>query len=160
MESTTTTTTTHTTSVSVNVNYATSPLGILRICEIILGLICWAIIASLPGLNWSSPYQFVMFVAVTSWILTVILFIIYIAALQASMCSGAPWAIIELIFNGSWALMYFIAACVSAAYAGSNSLLIAGTVFAWFTTLTYVVHTALAYKEYRGGSFGGGSVNT
>ncbi|XP_078482241.1 MARVEL domain-containing protein 1 [Ciona intestinalis] len=161
MESqTTTTTTTHTTTVSMNVNYVTSPLGILRICEMVLGLICWAIVASIPWLNHSPPWQFVMFVAVTSWIMTVILFIIYVGAFHASICSGLPWAIIELLFNGFWAVFYFIAACVAAAYTNGWSLLVAATVFAWFTTICYVVHAAFAFKEYRGGSFSGSSVNT
>lgn len=62
-----------TTSVSFNLNYVTSVPGILKIAEMVLGLICWAIIASAGTffLNNSPAHQFVMFVAVTSWILTV-----------------------------------------------------------------------------------------
>ena len=75
MEETTTTTTTVTSSTTVitcNTSYLLSVPGILKIAEVILGLLCWALIASVGGTAFSRPHQFVMFVAVTSWILTLL----------------------------------------------------------------------------------------
>jgi len=61
-------------SVSLNINYLTSPGGILKIMEFVFGLICWAPIAAIikPSCHVSqcSAYQFVMFVSITAWILT------------------------------------------------------------------------------------------
>ena len=70
MEETRTTSTTTTTSIVCDVTYITSLPGILRILELVFGLLCWALIASTSASLYSSAFRFVMFVAVTSWLLT------------------------------------------------------------------------------------------
>ena len=56
-----------TTKIDFNPRFLTQPKGILTIAEIALGLLCWTLTA---GFLYNSPHQFVMFVAVMSWILT------------------------------------------------------------------------------------------
>ncbi|XP_076816024.1 CKLF-like MARVEL transmembrane domain-containing protein 8 [Clavelina lepadiformis] len=153
MEETTTTTTTVTSSTTVitcNTSYLLSVPGILKIAEVILGLLCWALIASVGGTAFSRPHQFVMFVAVTSWILTLITLVIYLSACHVHTCSGAPWSIIEFTFNAFWAFFYVIASCVSAAFTGSVPNLAAATAFAFFTSIAYVIHAIWSYKIWRG----------
>jgi len=67
---TTTTTTTTTETVTCNVGYIKSLPGILRLLELVLGLLCWALISSTYIAIISSAHRFVMFVTVTSWVLT------------------------------------------------------------------------------------------
>ncbi|XP_078492871.1 MARVEL domain-containing protein 1-like [Ciona intestinalis] len=129
--------------------YLFSPQAGLQIWEIIFGLICWAIVASHPVLPWSPAWQFVMFVSVSSWCLTLIRFVICLAAVNDRVCPQLSWHKIELIFNGFSTLLYFIASCIAAAYTGGFSRLIAATVFAGLTTMVYVMHTALAFKDYK-----------
>ena len=56
-------------SLSCNVNYITSPAGVLKILEIVFGLIAWALFASSYDHS-SGAHQFVLFVTVTSWLTT------------------------------------------------------------------------------------------
>ena len=61
---------------------------------------------------------------------------------------------IEFIYNGGWAILYFVAACVSAAYTYNSSQLIAATVFAFFTTIAYALHGLFEFMEWRGTPIG------
>ncbi|XP_076816619.1 MARVEL domain-containing protein 1-like [Clavelina lepadiformis] len=158
-------TTGRTSSVSFNLNYVTSIPGVLTILELVFGLICWALLASFPFSTFFAGFQFALFVTITSWLLTLILFVIYLFGLHANACSGAPWSIIDFGHNALWSLMYFIAACVIAAYADGFDTLIASAVFAFIVTAIYLIHTFISFKEWRGGfpwqqSSSGSSVNT
>nr|XP_002130442.1 CKLF-like MARVEL transmembrane domain-containing protein 8 [Ciona intestinalis] len=142
------TSTTTTTAVPTK-QYLFSPQASFQIWEMIFGLICWAIIASHTLLQSSPAWQFVMFVSVSSWSLTLIRFVICLADVNDKVCPGLSWKNNELIFNGFSTLLYFIASCVAAAYTGGFSRLIAATVFACFTTMVYTVHTALAIRDNK-----------
>ena len=59
---------TSTTEVNFNVRYLATPSGILRIVELLFGLLCWALTAEISP--WSPPHQYVMFASVTPWIIS------------------------------------------------------------------------------------------
>ena len=61
-------TTPRTTEFVFNPRYLMTPTGILRIIELVFGLICWALVAEISP--YSAPHQYVMFATVTPWILT------------------------------------------------------------------------------------------
>ncbi|XP_039273851.2 CKLF-like MARVEL transmembrane domain-containing protein 8 [Styela clava] len=149
-----------------NVTFFASPAGWFKIAEIILGLLVFALLApngyyrQIPGL------EFVMFVAVFVWILTIVLTVIYMFSLHSTVISGAPWDVIEFAFNVFCTLLYFIGAIVEAAFVGSYSVWVASTVFAWFLLIVYGCHTLYAYRVWKGelaclgGSNAGNDVNT
>lgn len=154
-----------TTRPTFNLGFFTSPAGWFKIAEIILGILVFSLIASsTPWDSEPSQLQFVMFVSITSWILTLILAVMYMFAIQSTVLSGAPWDIIEFAFNAFWSLFYFIAAIVEATVAGGSSHLGASTFFCFFITAVYICHTLYAFKVWRGqfpwgSSGGGGEVN-
>ena len=82
------------------------------------------------------------------------LFFICLFAINSNQLSNWPWLIIEFVFNGSWGVIYFVAACVSAAYTYNLGQLIAATVFAFFTTIAYLLHGLLDFMEWRGTPIG------
>ena len=60
-------------SISFNPEYLKTSEGVLKIVQFLFGLVCWSLVASVGVVlfcNNLSAYQFVMFVGVTSWILT------------------------------------------------------------------------------------------
>ncbi|XP_076816687.1 plasmolipin-like isoform X2 [Clavelina lepadiformis] len=138
--------------VSFNKDYLLSAPGVMKLGELIFGLLCWALVAAVylnPFIN-TPAYQFVLFVSVTSWILTTALFIVGVLGLNNSKFSTAPWGIIEFSFNASWGLLYFVASCVAAAYSGQRPHLIVATVFAFLTTNLYITDASFAYKQWKG----------
>ena len=87
------------------------------------------------------------------------LLFIYLFNLNATTLSEWPWSLIEFIYNGAWGVIYFIAACVSAAFVGIYfgifyEQLVASTVFAFFTTVAYLLHGVLEFMEWRGTPIG------
>ncbi|TNN00963.1 hypothetical protein fugu_012209 [Takifugu bimaculatus] len=59
----------------MDMSFLRSIVAILMIIEIVLGMIHWALIASTPYVH-AAAYGWVMFVAVTLWLLTIGLFVI------------------------------------------------------------------------------------
>ncbi|KAI8506878.1 hypothetical protein Bbelb_153170 [Branchiostoma belcheri] len=153
--------------ISFNIEYIKSIPGILKICELFFGLITWACVATYPyqlyagGLG--AGQHWVMFVAVTTWLITLILFILFVLSVPSNVpvLSGLPWPFIEMAYNGGASVLYFLAACVQAGttatrYAGSNvyTTYAAAAAFAFFTTVAYVADAFFAFQAWR--SQGGG----
>jgi len=90
---------------------------------------------------------------------------VYLFSLNSTVLAQWPWTLIEFIFNGCWGFIYFVAACVAAAYTyvcvyvgvaicAQSGQLIAGAVFAFFTTIAYILHGVLEFMEWRGTPIG------
>ena len=58
------------TSVRFTPEYLKCPEGVLKMFQILFGLVVWALTASEGGQCNLGSYQFMMFVGVTSWIMT------------------------------------------------------------------------------------------
>ena len=62
--------TTTTIAIGCNVNFLTSPVGILKIVEVVLGLIAWACAAHIPRYNGSAEIGFTLFAFISCWLIT------------------------------------------------------------------------------------------
>uniref|UniRef100_A0A2K6AH16 Plasmolipin n=1 Tax=Mandrillus leucophaeus TaxID=9568 RepID=A0A2K6AH16_MANLE len=80
----------------------------------VLGLLVWALIADTPY-HLYPAYGWVMFVAVFLWLVTIILFILYLFQLHMKLYM-VPWPLVLMIFNISATVLYITAfiACSAA----------------------------------------------
>lgn len=133
----------------------------LMIAEIVLGLLHWALIAS--TLYYKSPaYGWVMFVAVTSWLITLILFFIILFSVQRKLPS-VPWTLVVMVYYGVVTVLYLTAFITNAAsvyrwhfYYGHFA---AASFFAAVVTIAYGVSAFFAYLDWKGDG-GNAATNT
>ena len=80
-----------------------------------------------------------------------VLFVLHLFGFTITKFGSLSWPLIEVVFNGTCAVLYFVAACVSAAYTYRISQLIAATVFAFLTAIAYIaqrVFVVLGIRRY------------
>ncbi|XP_072551264.1 plasmolipin [Salminus brasiliensis] len=141
--------------VSMDLNFFKTIPGILLIAEIVLGLLVWALIAS-AFYQYVAAYGWVMFVSVTLWILSIILFIILFLNIQQKLTS-VPWPLVLLVFYGVATILYLTAFIANAASVSAYKYLsyhynhmAASAFFSIVVTLTYGASTVFAYLDWRG----------
>uniref|UniRef100_A0A8D3D4S0 Plasmolipin n=1 Tax=Scophthalmus maximus TaxID=52904 RepID=A0A8D3D4S0_SCOMX len=117
-----------------DVSFIRSIPALLMVAEILLGLLHWALIASAPY-TLVPAYGWVMFVAVTLWILTTILFFMI---LSDEMC---------LMLSPPLPLLCF-ASCSHVS--PSFCLCVCGQFFGAVVTLAYGASAFFAYLDWKG----------
>ncbi|KAJ0069594.1 hypothetical protein NL108_010427, partial [Boleophthalmus pectinirostris] len=80
----------------------------------VLGLLHWALIASTPYRD-TAAYGWVLFVAVTSWLFTLILFFIILFRVQRNL-SSVPWTLVVMVYFAVVTVLYLTAFITNAAY--------------------------------------------
>lgn len=122
--------------------------------EIFLGLLHWALIAStfyseLPAYGW------VMFVAVTTWILTTILFFMILFSAHRKLTS-VPWLLVVMVYYGVATILYLTAFLTNAAsvqpfygFYGYGHLA-AAAFFGAVVTLLYGASAFFSYLDWKG----------
>ncbi|XP_047453062.1 plasmolipin [Mugil cephalus] len=146
--------------ISVDMMFIRSVSAILMLVEIVLGLLHWALIAATIPLV-PKAYGWVMFVAVTLWVLTTILFFIILFGVQR-LLPPLPWPLIVMVYNGIATVLYFTAFVTNAATVESffqivYNHLAAAAFFGSLVTVAYGVSAFFSFKDWREG---GGSVAT
>ncbi|MCI4379187.1 hypothetical protein PGIGA_G00225140 [Pangasianodon gigas] len=144
----------HVMNASVDFNFIKSMPGILVVVEIIFGLLVWTLISS--AAYWVVPaYGWVLFVSITLWILTVVLFIMLILGMRRKL-SSIPWPLALLVFYAVASILYFTAflantVSITVFEGGYNfDHMAASAFFAIFVTVAYSANTAFAYMEWKG----------
>uniref|UniRef100_A0A8C2KTW5 CKLF-like MARVEL transmembrane domain containing 8b n=1 Tax=Cyprinus carpio TaxID=7962 RepID=A0A8C2KTW5_CYPCA len=78
----------------------------------VFGLLVWTLIGGTEYLH-VLPLGWVMFVSVFYWVLTVILFLLYLTMAHTRV-PQIPWNILGICFNGSASVLYLTAAVICA----------------------------------------------
>ncbi|XP_028814318.1 plasmolipin [Denticeps clupeoides] len=140
---------------TVDLGFVRTVPAILLLVEIVLGLLVWALIADTPY-HLYAAYGWVMFVSVTLWLLTIILFLMLLFKVQQRV-SGVPWPIVLLIYFAVATVLYFTAFVANAATVDNYKYfrwifnnLAAAAFFGIIVTLTYGASTFHAYMTWRG----------
>ncbi|XP_029379605.1 plasmolipin [Echeneis naucrates] len=147
----------------IDISFIRSIPAILMIAEIILGLLHWALIAgtlytAVPAYGW------VMFVAVTLWILTTILFLMILFSVQQKL-TAVPWCLTVMLYNATATVLYLTAFLTNAAsvhpfshnyYYGHFA---AAAFFGALVTVAYGVSAFFSYLDWRGDG-GNAATNT
>ncbi|XP_004520026.1 CKLF-like MARVEL transmembrane domain-containing protein 4 [Ceratitis capitata] len=138
----------------INIGYFTTVPGILKLVQFVLGIICMA--CASPA--YVSATSFFLFVAVISFIATILWIFAYLLGIREALTVAVNWIFTELINTAICTLLYFIAFVVQLAkwsgypntYGyGSN---IAAGVFGVFIFLAYAAGTYFLYLAHRSGS--------
>ncbi|XP_069384089.1 plasmolipin [Paralichthys olivaceus] len=125
--------------------------SILMCAEIIIGLLQWALIAS-SNYTLLPVYGWVMFVTVTLWILTTILFFMLLFGAQRKL-SAVPWPLTVMAYNGIATVLYLSAFLANAATVHRFSYyyehMAAAAFFGAVVTLTYATSAFFSYLDWK-----------
>nr|XP_042141393.1 plasmolipin-like [Peromyscus maniculatus bairdii] len=104
-----------------DLGFLRSALGVLTLLQLVLGLLVWwALIADTPY-HLYPAYGWVMFVAVFLWLVTIVLFIIYLFQLHMKLYM-VPWPLVLMIFLVAATVLYITAFITCAAAVDLMSL--------------------------------------
>ncbi|XP_029909823.1 plasmolipin [Myripristis murdjan] len=140
--------------VRMDMTFIKSIPAVLMMAEMVLGLLQWALIASayytlVPAYGW------VMFVAVTLWLLTTILFFMILFSVQRKL-PAVPWPLTVMIYHGVATVLYLTAFLANAAsvtpfyrtfYYGHMA---AAAFFGAVVTVAYAASAYFSYLDWRG----------
>lgn len=147
----------------MDISFIRSIPAILMMAEIFLGMIHWALIAG-TSYTLVPAYGWVLFVAITLWILTIILFfmITFFAHRQLHVI---PWSLTVMVYHGIATVLYLTAFLTNAASVKSNfgqsfyGHMAAASFFGAVVTLAYGASAFFSYMDWRGDG-GNAATNT
>ncbi|NXN08171.1 PLLP protein, partial [Indicator maculatus] len=121
----------------------------------VLGLLVWALIAD-TTFYLHAAYGWVMFVSIFLWVLTLLLFIIYLLQLQLKFYI-IPWPLVLMIFNLVATVLYVTGFVTSAAAVQPTSWRqwdynrrAAAAFFACVVMLTYALSSFFSFRAWKG----------
>ncbi|XP_037621895.1 plasmolipin [Sebastes umbrosus] len=138
----------------MDMSFIRSIPAILMMVEIVLGLLQWALIASAPYTALPA-YGWVMFVAVTVWILTTILFFMILLGTQRKLTS-IPWPLVVMLYHAVATVLYltaFLANAVSVypyRYSYFYGHMGAAAFFGAVVTVAYGASAFFSYLDWKG----------
>lgn len=138
----------------MNISFIRSREAILMLAEIILGLLHWALIT---GAHYTAhpAYGWVMFVAVTLWLLSTILFLMILFGAQQKL-TFVPWPLTVMVYHAAATVLYLTAFLANAASVRRFSKfyyyghLAAAAFFGAVVTLSYGASTFFSYMNWKG----------
>ncbi|XP_038215216.1 uncharacterized protein LOC119834788 [Zerene cesonia] len=134
--------------IKIDVEYFRSTPGILKVIELIIGIICMSL-----GTPFASSWY--VFVAVTAFITTLMWSFVYLLGVRDALKIPINWVLSELISTALETLFYLIAFIVMfTSIYGSYGRNVAAAVFGVFNTLAYGYSSFLLYQEHRNGATG------
>lgn len=133
--------------IKVDVNYFKTPPGLLKILELVLGILCMALASP-----WYSTWF--VFVAVTCFITTLLWSFVYLLSIREVLRVPINWVLSELISVALQTFMYLLAfivlfAATAGYYGPTYGSNVAAAVFGIFNTAAYGASSFLLYKEHK-----------
>ncbi|XP_069570439.1 plasmolipin [Brachyistius frenatus] len=147
----------------VDMSFIRSIPATLMIAEIFLGLLQWALIVSAPY-TMQPAYGWVLFVAVTLWIFTTVLFLMILFSTQRHL-AVIPWPLTVMIYHAVATVLYFTAFLANAAsvqpfkptyFFGHMA---AASFFGAVVTVAYGASAFFSYLDWKGDG-GNAATNT
>lgn len=138
---------------AVDISFLRTIEAILMMVEISVGLLVWSLIASIHFFH--SAIGWIMFVSVTFWILTILLFCILLFGVHQRI-SFVPWPLAMMAFNAVATLLYLTAFITNSAitshyyYTHVYGHMVAASVFGCVVTVAYGVSTFFSYMTWKG----------
>ncbi|KAL7742517.1 hypothetical protein ACLKA6_013322 [Drosophila palustris] len=139
--------------IRINMDYFKTIPGLLKIVQLVLGIICMACASPAHA----GATSFFLFVVVISFIITILLMAAYFLGIREALNINVNWIFSELLTTAVLTLLYFIAFIVQLArwsesnqYGhGSNT---AAGVFGLFNFLAYAAGTYFLFVAHRSGA--------
>ncbi|XP_036737021.1 plasmolipin isoform X1 [Manis pentadactyla] len=122
----------------------------------VLGLLVWALIADTPY-HLYPAYGWVMFVAVFLWLVTIVIFILYLFQLHMKLYM-VPWPLVLMAFNMGATVLYITAFITCSAAVEPTSLKgtrpynqrAAASFFSCLVMIAYGVSAFFSFQAWRG----------
>lgn len=138
--------------IRLNVLYFRTIPGILKLLQVLFGIVCMACAspAYLSGTHWF------LFVAVISFIATLIWIFIYFLSIREALKLPINWILTELLNTSVTTVLYLIAFIVQLSihstphYISIRDRNITAGVFGLFNTLAYAAGAYFLYVEWKG----------
>ncbi|CAI5664950.1 unnamed protein product [Oreochromis niloticus] len=146
----------------VDFSFIRSIPAMLMIAEIVFGLLHWALIAGTSIVG--GAYGWVLFVAITLWILTTILFFIILFGVTQKL-PAVPWPLTVMVYFSAATVLYLTAFITNAAYVAPYHRLYiyghlaAAAFFGAAVTLVYGASAFFSYFDWKGDG-GNAATNT
>merc|ERR1711935_772527 len=150
------------TEINLNIGYFTTLPGILKIVQLVFGVVCMACgspAREYVGENYGVGHNhWFLFVIVTSFIITLLWCFFYLLQLREAIVMKLPfsWLWLELIFTAGATVMYcisFIVLLAGFGYCAGNSAKcdarVAAGVFAIFNTVAYGLGAYVLHNDYK-----------
>ncbi|XP_034733982.1 plasmolipin [Etheostoma cragini] len=147
----------------MDMSFIRSIPAILMIVEIVLGLLQWALIAGAPY-TLLPAYGWVMFVAVTLWILTTILFFMILFDGRQKL-TFIPWPLAVMVYFAGATVLYLTAFLANAAsvqpfyFTVFYGQMAAAAFFGAVVTVAYWASAFFSYLAWKGDG-GNAATNT
>jgi len=139
--------------ITFNTAYFQTVPGILKIIELVLGIICMSLAS--PALI-ASTHWF-LFVVVTAFIATILWVFVYFLGVREVLNLAVNWILTELVNTGIFTVAYLIVSLfqlvnwIDVHYIGRASNITAA-VFGLFNTIAYAASTYFLYLEHKAGA--------
>ncbi|XP_055521545.1 myelin and lymphocyte protein-like [Leucoraja erinacea] len=125
---------------------------LLMLGEFVFGGLVWILVAS-TRVAFAFDQGWVMFVSVFCFVITTLLFILYMVGVQRS---SSAWTVVDVFYHVIAAIFYLSIAVLQASdtrfplFAGNYYRInIAATVFAFLATLLYTIHAILSIVRWK-----------
>jgi len=132
--------------ITLSLDYFKTAPGIIKLVELLLGVICMACAA--PA--WTNGTHWFLFVVVTAFVATTLWCFIYLLNLRTAINLPIDWLLTELLNTSITTLLYLIAVivqfCSIERAAGRN---ITGGVFGVFNCIVYTVGCFYLYRDWK-----------
>ncbi|XP_045110097.1 MARVEL domain-containing protein 1-like isoform X6 [Portunus trituberculatus] len=132
--------------ISLCLQYFKTGPGIVKLVELLIGIICMACAA--PA--WTKGTHWFLFVVVTAFVSTSLWCFIYLLNLKSAINLPIDWLLTELLNTAITTLLYLIAVIVQFCSIGpaADRNITAG-VFGVFNMLTYAVGSFYLYRDWK-----------
>lgn len=135
-----------TSGISFSIQYFKTGPGIVKIIELIIGILCMACAA--PA--WTRGTHWFLFVVVTAFVSTALWCFIYILNLKGAINLPIDWLLTELLNTAITTLLYLIAVIVQFCSIGlSPERNITAGVFGVFNMLAYAIGSFYLYRDWK-----------
>jgi len=132
--------------ISLNLYYFRTAPGIVKLIQLVLGILCMACTA--PA--WTNGTHWFLFVVVTAFVATALWCFIYLLSLRDAITLPIDWQLTELMNTGFTALLYIIAVivqfCSIEKAVGAN---VTGGVFGLINFMAYLVGCFFLYRDWK-----------
>ncbi|XP_070253833.1 plasmolipin [Myotis yumanensis] len=139
-----------------DLDFVRSVVGVLMLLQLALGLLVWALIADTPY-HLYPAYGWVMFVAVFLWLVTIVLFVLYLFQLHMKLYM-VPWPLVLMAFNMGATVLYITAFITCSASVEQTSLKntrpynqrAAASFFSCLVMIAYGLSAFFSFQAWRG----------
>lgn len=136
--------------ISLSLDYFKTAPGIVKLVELLLGVICMCCAA--PA--WTNGTHWFLFVVVTAFVATMLWCFIYLLNLKTAINLPIDWLLTELLNTSITTLLYLIAVIVQFCSVPAISIHgpgrnITGGVFGVFNCIVYTVGCFYLYRDWK-----------